>query len=670
MSNIDQLCINTIRILSLDQIQKAKSGHPGMPLGASPMAYILWDKFLRHNPKNPKWFNRDRFILSAGHGSAMLYSLLYLYGYDLSLEDLKNFRQLGSKTAGHPEFGLTSGVEATTGPLGQGFAMGVGMAIAECYLANYFNRDNFNIVDHYTYAIVSDGDLMEGISYEAAALAGRLKLGKLIYLYDDNHITIEGDTNLAWNEDIELRFKALGWQVITVQDGNDLDALYKAIKLAQDEKEKPSLIKVRTHIGYGSPKQDDASVHGAPLSDEEAKRTKQFFGFPTDRDFYVPDEALKHCREAINEGKKLEEEWNKLFKEYEKAYPELAKQLKQFINGELPVDWDKDLPVYRDTSKSIATRSASGDTLNSLAKKLPNLIGGSADLAPSNKVVLKNMGDFYCDNPTGRNIHFGIREHAMGSIVNGMALHGGLIPFGATFFVFTDYMRPSIRMASLMNIHSIFVFSHDSIGVGEDGPTHQPIEHLMGFRIMPNLTVIRPADANETVEAWKLAIERKSPVMLVLTRQNVPVLDPEKYPISKGVKKGGYILDDVDNPDIVLVGTGSEVHLLLKAKDILKDKDIKARVVSLPSWEIFKEQNEDYREMVIPKKVPKLVVEAGVSLGWKDLLGENTLVIGIDEFGKSAPGNVLMEYFGFSVENIVNSVENFLQNVEPINELC
>ena len=670
MGNIDQLCINTIRILSLDQIQRAKSGHPGMPLGAAPIVYTLWDRFLRFNPKNPDWFNRDRFILSAGHGSAMLYSLLHLYGYDLTIEDLKNFRQLGSKTAGHPEFGLTSGVEATTGPLGQGFAMGVGMALAECYLSNYFNRDGFNIIDHYTYAVVSDGDLMEGISYEAAALAGRLKLGKLIYLYDDNHITIEGDTNLAWNEDIELRFKALGWQVITVKDGNDIDAIHNAIKLAQEEKDKPSLIKIRTHIGYGSPKQDDASVHGAPLSEEEAKRTKEFFGFPSDKDFYIPEDALKHFREAIPRGEKLENEWNEIFKEYEKQYPELAEQFKKFVNGELPEGWNENLPIYKDTSKSIATRSASGDTLNILAKNLPNLIGGSADLAPSNKVVLKNMGDFYCDNPSGRNIHFGIREHAMGSIVNGMALHGGLIPFGATFFVFSDYMRPSIRMASLMNIHSIFVFSHDSIGVGEDGPTHQPIEHLMSFRVMPNLTVIRPADANETVEAWKLAIERKSPVILVLTRQNVPVLDPEKYPISDGVKKGGYILDDTDNPDIVLVGTGSEVHLLLKAKEVLKEKDIKARVVSLPSWEIFKEQSESYREAVIPKKVPKVVVEAGVSLGWKDLLGENTVVIGIDKFGKSAPAKVLMEHFGFSVENVVNSVENFLQNVEPINELC
>ena len=663
MKNLDQLCVNTIRVLSLDQIQRAKSGHPGMPLGAAPMAYVLWDRFLRHNPKNPGWFNRDRFILSAGHGSAMLYSLLYLYGYDLPLDELKRFRQWHSKTPGHPEYGLTPGVEATTGPLGQGFAMGVGMAIAECYLANYFNRDGFNIVDHYTYAIVSDGDLMEGISSEAAALAGRLKLGKLIYLYDDNHITIEGDTSLAWSEDIELRFKAHGWHVITVPDGNDLDALYGAIKAAQDEKERPSLIKIRTHIGYGSPKQDDPEVHGAPMSEEEAKATKRFYGFPEDKEFYIPEEALNHFRKAIDRGRELEDKWNKIFKEYEKAYPELAAEFKRFINGELPEGWDKDLPVFKDTSKKIATRSASGETLNVLADKLPNIIGGSADLAPSNKVVLKGKGDFYCETPGGRNIHFGIREHAMGAAVNGMALHGGIIPFGATFFVFTNYMRASIRMAALMNIHSIFIFSHDSIGVGEDGPTHQPVEHLMSFRIMPNMTVIRPADANETVEAWKIAIERKKPVMLVLTRQNVPVLDPDKYPIKEGVKKGAYILEDTKDPDIILVGTGSEVHVVLEAKKILYEKGIKARVVSMPSWELFLEQDEEYRSSIIPENIPKVVVEAGVTFGWKDIVGDNSVVIGLNRFGESAPGDVLMEKFGFTPENVANEVISLLERV-------
>ncbi len=537
MQNIDQLCVNTIRVLSLDQVQTAKSGHPGMPLGAAPIAYVLWDRFLKHNPKNPNWFNRDRFILSAGHASAMLYSLLHLYGYDLPLEELKRFRQWGSKTPGHPEYGLTPGVEATTGPLGQGFGMGVGMAIAECYMAAYFNRPGFNIVDHYTYALVSDGDLMEGISSEAAALAGRLKLGKLIYIYDDNHITIDGPTDIAWNEDIELRFKAHGWHVITVPDGNDLEAIAGAIKAAQDEKEKPSLIRVRTHIGCCSPKQDSPAVHGAPLSEEEAKQTKKNLGFPEDKTFYIPEELLKHFRQAVERGEKLEQEWKKLFEAYKKEYPELAKEFERWVSGDIPEEVFKDLPEF-EPGKMVATRSASGKVLNVLADRLPNIIGGSADLASSNKVVLEGKGDFYCDNPTGRNIHFGIREHAMGAAVNGMALHGGVIPFGATFFVFSDYMRPPIRLAGLMNTHSIFVFTHDSIGVGEDGPTHQPIEHLMSFRVMPNVTVIRPADANETVKAWKIAIKRKKPVMLVLTRQNVPVIDKAKYPVGKGVEKG------------------------------------------------------------------------------------------------------------------------------------
>ena len=660
MENIDWLCINTIRVLSLDQIQTAKSGHPGMPLGASPMAYVLWDKFLRHNPENPQWFNRDRFILSAGHASAMLYSLLYLYGYDLSLEELKRFRQWGSKTPGHPEYGHTPGVEATTGPLGQGFGMGVGMAIAECFLSNYFNREEFNIVDHYTYAIVSDGDLMEGISSEAAALAGRLKLGKLIYLYDDNHITIDGPTDITWTEDIELRFKAHGWHVITVPDGEDLDAIYGAIKAAQDEKERPSLIRIKTHIGWHSPKQDNPAVHGAPLSEEEAKKTKKALGFPEDRMFYIPQEALNHFRKAVEKGKKLEQEWNEMFKEYRKKYPELAEEFERFISGEIPENWEEGLPVYTDTSKKIATRSASGETLNKLAEKIPNLIGGSADLASSNKVVLKGKGDFYCDSPSGRNIHFGIREHAMGAAVNGMALHGGLIPFGATFFVFSDYMRASVRLAALMGIHSIFVYTHDSIGVGEDGPTHQPVEHLMSFRVMPDLTVIRPADANETVEAWKIAIKEKKPVVLVLTRQNVPVLDPDKYPVREGVKKGAYILKDSEHLDIILIGTGSEVHVCLEAAEILEKEGIKTRVVSMPSWELFFQQDEDYRKSVLPEDIPKIAVEAGSSLGWREIVGEKGDVIGMNSFGASAPGNELMERFGFTAENIVRRAKKLL----------
>jgi len=653
MENIDNLCVNTIRVLSLDQIQTAKSGHPGMPLGASPMAYVLWDRFLKHNPKNPNWFNRDRFILSAGHASAMLYSLLHLYGYDLPLEELKRFRQWGSKTPGHPEYGHTPGVEATTGPLGQGFGMGVGMAIAECFLANYFNREGFNIVDHYTYAIVSDGDLMEGISSEAAALAGRLKLGKLIYLYDDNRITIDGKTDIAWSEDIELRFKAHGWHVITVPDGEDLEAIYGAIKAAQDEKDRPSLIKIRTHIGWHSPKQDNPAVHGAPMTEEEAKETKRRLGFPEDRYFYIPEEALQHFRKAIDKGQKAEEEWKKMFEEYRKKYPELAEEFERFVNSELPPNWDTDLPVYKDENKKVATRSASGEVINVIADKLPNLIGGSADLASSNKVVMKGKGDFYCDSPNGRNIHFGIREHAMGAAVNGMALHGGLIPFGATFFVFSDYMRASVRLSALMGIHSIFIYTHDSIGVGEDGPTHQPVEHLMSFRVMPDLTVIRPADANETVEAWKIAIKEKSPVLLVLTRQNLPVLNPEVYPIKEGVKKGAYTLVDVENPDVVLIGTGSEVHVCLEARRILEEKGIKAKVVSMPSWELFFRQPEEYRESVIPKDIPKVAVEAGSSLGWKEIIGDNGVVIGMESFGASAPGNILMEKFGFTPENVV-----------------
>ncbi len=653
MENIDNLCVNTIRVLSLDQIQTAKSGHPGMPLGASPMAYVLWDRFLKHNPKNPNWFNRDRFILSAGHASAMLYSLLHLYGYDLPLEELKRFRQWGSKTPGHPEYGHTPGVEATTGPLGQGFGMGVGMAIAECFLANYFNREGFNIVDHYTYAIVSDGDLMEGISSEAAALAGRLKLGKLIYLYDDNRITIDGKTDIAWSEDIELRFKAHGWHVITVPDGEDLEAIYGAIKAAQDEKDRPSLIKIRTHIGWHSPKQDNPAVHGAPMTEEEAKETKRRLGFPEDRYFYIPEEALQHFRKAIDKGQKAEEEWKKMFEEYRKKYPELAEEFERFVNSELPPNWDTDLPVYKDENKKVATRSASGEVINVIADKLPNFIGGSADLASSNKVVMKGKGDFYCDSPNGRNIHFGIREHAMGAAVNGMALHGGLIPFGATFFVFSDYMRASVRLSALMGIHSIFIYTHDSIGVGEDGPTHQPVEHLMSFRVMPDLTVIRPADANETVEAWKIAIKEKSPVLLVLTRQNLPVLNPEVYPIKEGVKKGAYTLVDVENPDVVLIGTGSEVHVCLEARRILEEKGIKAKVVSMPSWELFFRQPEEYRESVIPKDIPKVAVEAGSSLGWKEIIGDNGVVIGMESFGASAPGNILMEKFGFTPENVV-----------------
>ncbi len=660
---IDNLCVNTIRVLSADMVEKAKSGHPGMPLGAAPMAYTLWDRFLRHNPKNPKWFNRDRFILSAGHGSALLYSLLYLTGYDLTLEDLMEFRQWGSKTPGHPEYGRTPGVEATTGPLGQGFGMGIGMAVAECHLASKYNKEGFNIIDHYTYAIVSDGDLMEGISSESASLAGRLKLGKLIYLYDDNHITIEGDTKLAFSEQVELKYEAFGWQVIRVHDGNNIEAIEAAIKVAQFEKEKPSLIMIRTHIGYGTPKQDSASAHGEPLGKEALKALKRFVGFPEDKMFYIPEEALLHCRKAVEKGKKLEEEWNELFEEYKKQYPDLAEELERSIQGKLVDGWDKDLPVFSPEDGAIATRSASGKVMNAIAPHIPNFIGGSADLAPSNKTYLNGFGDFYCDeNPTGRNIHFGIREHAMGAAVNGMTLHGGVIPYGATFLVFSDYMREPLRMAALMDIHSTFIFTHDSIGVGEDGPTHQPVEHVMGLRIIPNLVVIRPADANETVEAWKVALEEKNTVALIFTRQNVPVLDPEKYPIKDGVKKGAYILDESKgNPDIIIIATGSEVHLALDGKKELEKEGINVRVVSMPSWELFEKQDEDYKKSVLIPDVPKLSIEAGVTTGWEKYIGDNGISIGIDRFGESAPGSVVMEKFGFNVENVVKKAKLLLK---------
>ncbi len=663
--DLDQLCVNTIRILSADMVEKAKSGHPGMPLGAAPMAYALWSRHLRHNPKNTKWFNRDRFILSAGHGSAMLYSLLYLTGYDLNLEDLMNFRQWGSKTPGHPEYGLTPGVEATTGPLGQGFGMGVGMAMAECYLASKYNRPGFEIVDHYTYAIVSDGDLEEGISSEAAALAGRQKLGKLIYLYDSNHISIEGDTRLAWTEDVKLRFEAHGWQVIEVEDGNNIDTIDAAIKVAKDNKEQPSLIIVRTHIGYGSPKQDSEKSHGEPLGEEALKATKRFFGFPEDKMFYVPEEALNHCRKAVEKGQKLEEEWKKMFEAYEKEFPVLAKEFKDMLAGFPPEGWDSDIPTFKPEDGPMATRSASGKVMNAIAPHIPTFLGGSADLAPSNKTYLNGFGDFDCSQKekgeVGRNIHFGIREHAMGAAVNGMALHSGLFPYGATFLVFSDYMRASVRLAALMKTNSTFIYTHDSIAVGEDGPTHQPVEQVMSLRLIPDLVVIRPADANETAEAWKIAIKQKRPIALIFTRQNVPVLDPEKYPIKGNVEKGAYVLSDSKRtPDIILIGTGSEVHLALSAKEELEKEGINVRVVSMPSWELFDEQGAQYQDSVILEDVPKLAIEAGTSVGWEKYVGRNGAVIGVDRFGASAPGNVVLEKYGFTVENVIKKAKKLL----------
>jgi transketolase len=654
-NNIDQKCVNAVRLLAADMVEEANSGHPGMPLGAAPMAYVLWTKFLRHNPKNPTWPNRDRFILSAGHGSALLYAMLHLTGYNLSIDELKRFRQWGSKTPGHPEYGHTPGVEATTGPLGQGFAMGVGMALAERFMASRFNKSGMDVVDHYTYSIVSDGDLMEGITSEAASIAGHQKLGKLIYLYDDNHISIEGDTNLAFTEDVVGRFDSYGWHTQRVSDGNDLAAIEKAIKKAQKEDGKPSIIAIRTHIGFGSPKQDDAGAHGSPLGEDGLRQTKKNLGWSEDKRFYVPDDVRAHFTSCVEDGGKLSAEWQGLFKRYGEGNVEDAKRFEREIAGALSDGWDENLSNFASNEK-VATRSASGKIINALAANLPNLIGGSADLAPSNNTIIKGASGSQYDHPEGRNIHFGIREHAMGAIVNGMALHGGVIPYAATFLVFSDYMRPSLRLAALMDTHSMFIFTHDSVGVGEDGPTHQPIEHVMSLRAIPNLTVFRPADANETAAAWRLAIDRKKPAVFALSRQNLPTLDVDKYPVKGGTARGGYILTlSEEKPDIILIATGSEVHLALEAHDELKKKGVDVRVVSMPSWELFEEQSAEYQESVLPIDVKKRVaIEAGVTLGWERYAGDEGRIVGIDRFGKSAPGGEVFKDYGFSVENIVN----------------
>ena len=661
MKNLDdELYVNTIRFLAVDAVEQAQSGHPGLPLGASPMAYVLWDKFLRHNPNNPNWLNRDRFILSAGHGSAMLYALLHLYGYDLPLEEVKRFRQWGSKTPGHPEYGLIPGIEVTTGPLGQGFAMGVGIAMAESFLANCFNRPDFPIIDHYTYAIVSDGDLMEGVASEAASLAGTLKLSKLIYLYDDNHISIEGETDIAFTENVKDRFEAYGWNVLRVPDGNNLVDIESAIRMAQAEKIKPTLIIVRTHIGYGSPKQDTASVHGSPLGSEALLATKENLGWPTEPSFYIPDDALNHFRQAIPKGEKLESEWRKLWNDFRREYPSVAEQVDLVMKGQLPDNWKSKLPQFHPQDGSIATRSASGKVLNTLAIQLPHFIlGGSADLAPSTKTLLMGYGDFGFGDYCGSNIHFGVREHAMGAIANGMSLHSGLVTYAATFLVFSDYMRPALRLAALMQSNVIFIFTHDSIAVGEDGPTHEPVEHVMSLRAIPSMTVIRPADANETVQAWRVAIERCGPVSFILTRQKLPILDLERYSIVEGVSKGAYILSETESslPDIILIATGSEVSLALDSQEALKAKGVKARVVSMPSWEIFEEQSVDYKNRVLLPDIPKLAIEAGVTLGWQKYAQD---VIGLDRFGESAPGSVVYEKLGFNVNNVMERILKLL----------
>lgn len=621
-----------------------------MPLGAAPMAYVLWQRFLRHNPRDPKWFDRDRFVLSAGHGSALLYSLLHLFCYDLSIDDLKQFRQWDSKTPGHPEYGLTPGVEATTGPLGQGFAMGIGMAIAEAHLAARFNKEGMPVVGHYTYGIVSDGDLMEGVSSEAASLAGTLGLGRIIYLYDDNHISIEGDTSLAFTEDVLRRFDAYGWHTQAVADGNDIEAIDTAIRAAQAVAEKPSIIAVRTHIGFGSPKQDNASVHGEPLGAAGVEQTKKSLGWPLEPLFYVPVEAAEHCAASARRSAELQAQWSECMAQYAAKYPDEAVLLNRLISGELPANLDTAFPRF-EAGKKIATRAASGTVMNAIADALPGLIGGSADLAPSTKTTLTKYPGFSRTDRIGRNLHFGIREFAMGAIMNGMALHGGIIPYGSTFLVFSDYMRSALRLSALMQTHAVFVFTHDSIGVGEDGPTHQPIEQIMTMRAIPGLTVLRPADANETAAAWKIAVEHRGPVVLALSRQNLPVM-AEAEKCFQGAQKGAYVVESEVNPDLVLVATGSEVQLALAAAARLRSEGVKTAVVSMPSWELFDAQPQEYRDSVLPPSACKVSIEAGITLGWQKYVGEKGAIIGIDRFGASAPGDKVMQEFGFTIDNV------------------
>lgn len=660
MKNLDTTTINTIRILSAEAIQKANSGHPGLPLGAAPMAYTLWAKNMKHNPMNPNWINRDRFVLSAGHGSMLIYSLLHLFNYGLTMEDLKNFRQWGSKTPGHPEYGHTTGIETTTGPLGQGISNAVGMAMAETYLGEKFNRPGYNIVDHYTYSIVGDGCLMEGISSEAASLAGTLGLDKLIVLYDSNNITIEGNTDIAFTEDVKGRFKAYNWQAINVDDGNDVDAIDKAIKEAKADKERPSIIIIKTEIGYGCPaKQGKSSAHGEPLGEDNLKIAKEFLKWNHKEEFFVPEEVKEYMDKKIKELSKEEERWNKLKEEYDNKYPELAKEWQLWFSGKIEKDLLNDEDFWK-FEKKMATRAASGEVINRLADAIPNLIGGSADLAPSNKTYMKNKGDFSKENRKGANLHFGVREHAMAAIANGMYLHGGLKVFVSTFFVFSDYMKPSMRLAALMNLPITYVLTHDSIGVGEDGPTHEPIEQLASIRSIPNMTVFRPADAKETAAAWYYAITKEDgPVSLVLSRQNLPLYNET----GKKALKGAYILKDAEdkNPDIILMATGSEVELIYEGAKVLEKEGIKVRVVSMPSLELFEKQSKEYKEEVLPSNVTKrLAVEAASSFGWHKYLGFDGDMLSIDHFGASAPGDVLFKEFGFTLENLVNKAKKVL----------
>ncbi|MEA1971627.1 MAG: transketolase [Thermodesulfobacteriota bacterium] len=679
-----ELSINTLRFLAVDAIQNAKSGHPGLPMGGAAMAYTLWTRHLRHNPSDPGWADRDRFVLSAGHGSMLIYSLLYLTGYEISLDDIRVFRTWGSKTPGHPEFDITPGVEVTTGPLGQGIGDAVGMAAAEAHLAAQYNRADFKIVDHYTYVIAGDGDLMEGISYEACSLAGHLQLGRLIVLYDDNRISLAGSTGLSFTEDVEKRFESAGWHVQYVEDGNDVDAIDSAIRCAKEELSRPSIIRISTIIGYGSPaKQDTASCHGSPLGVEEVAAAKGNLGWPVDPEFLVPEDVLEHMRDAVERGRRQESEWKTTFERYRDAYPESASEFERVMKRRLPADWESVLPEFGGDLKALSTRKASEAVLQALAPGMPELMGGTADLNPSTLAWLKGFGDFQPAgtgsedvpgavggewNYRGRNVHFGVREHAMGAIANGMALHGGVIPFIGTFFVFSDYMRPSMRIAALMGARVIYVFSHDSIGVGEDGPTHQPVEHLMSLRSMPGLTVIRPADAAEAVEAWRSALlNDKGPTALVFSRQDIPVLDRSKFAPAGGLQRGGYILWESSDgtPDVILIGTGSELQIALDASKSLSEKDgIAVRVVSLPCWEIFDGQPEDYREKVLPSSVRvRVAVEAGIKLGWEHYVGLDGAVIGMDGFGASAPAPVLYEKFGITVQIVMETVRKLVKNV-------
>ena len=661
--NIDKLAIDTIRMLSIEAIEKAGSGHPGLPMGAAPMAYTLWTKFLNYNPNNPTWFNRDRFVLSAGHGSMLLYSLLHLSGYNLSLNELKNFRQWGSKTPGHPEFGHTPGVDATTGPLGQGIAMAVGMAMAERHLAATYNRDNFNVIDHYTYSICGDGDLMEGVSAEAASLAGHLKLGRLVVMYDSNDITLDGELHLSFSESVEKRFKAYGWQVLQVEDGNDINALTEALNKAKTNIEQPTLIEVKTIIGYGSPNKGGKSdSHGSPLGAKEIKLVKEQYGWNYEEEFCVPKEVKENFFKLKELAKQKEQTWNELLDEYTRIYPVLAEELIQVMNGELPAGWDESVPVYRVGESKLATRASSGEVLNGLAQNVPQLFGGSADLASSNKTLMKGEGNFSPTDYSGRNIWFGVREFAMGAALNGMALHGGVKVFGATFFVFSDYLRPAIRLAALMKLPVTYVFTHDSIAVGEDGPTHEPVEQLAALRAMPGISTIRPAEANETAAAWKLALESKNePTALVLTRQDLPTLVTFEKAY-EGVKKGAYIVSEANgNVNGLLLASGSEVALAVAAQKALEKEDIFVSVVSMPSWDRFEKQPEEYKESVLPKNIKvRLGIEMGASLGWHKYIGDKGDLIAIDEFGASAPGEKLIEEYGFTVENVISKFKKIL----------